>query len=119
MSRTRIDAAKLLLALLLKAHRQFNWPKPTTEFQFDKTRKWRFDIAWPEYMVAVEVEGIKPNGKSRHQNFSGYRKDCEKYNAAVEQGWTLLRYPTPDIDQDPTDIINQIGRVLRRERSQP
>jgi len=35
-------------------------PAPVFEYRFHPSRKWRFDIAWPERRVAVEVEGEKP-----------------------------------------------------------
>src|ERR1035437_1838543 len=52
------------------------------EWYFDRTRKWRFDFAWPvRICVAVEIEGLMPPGsKSRHTTNSGFSKDCEKYN---------------------------------------
>src|ERR1041385_1632066 len=32
-------------------------PKPTTEYRFAPPRRWRFDFAWPEGRLALEVEG--------------------------------------------------------------
>ena len=66
-------------------------PKPVTEHRFHPVRGWRFDFAWPAELLAVEVEGITAQG-GRHQTASGFRKDCEKYNAAALLGWRLLRY---------------------------
>ncbi len=63
-----------------------------TEHRFDETRKWRFDFAWPEFKVAVEVEGIVYNGRGRHQTAKGYEGDCYKYNAALLRGWRVLRF---------------------------
>lgn len=57
------------------------------EFGFHATRRWRFDFAWPECRLAVEVEGW-----GRHQRRQGFDDDCEKYNAAELAGWTLLRF---------------------------
>ena len=35
------------------------------------TRRWRFDFAWPDPMVAVEIEGgLYQSG--RHQSFKGF-----------------------------------------------
>ena len=63
------------------------------EYEFHPTRKWRFDFAWPDHMLAVECEGlVKPGLKSRHTTNSGFSKDCEKYNAAALMGYTVLRY---------------------------
>ena len=62
------------------------------EWRFHPIRRWRFDYAIPEHMIALEVEGVTSRGKSRHTTISGYKKDCEKYNAAQLLGWRVLRY---------------------------
>lgn len=60
------------------------------EYKFHPTRKWRFDFAWPEKLIAVEVEGgIYTYG--RHTRASGFEKDLEKYAEAVSLGWRVLR----------------------------
>jgi len=66
-------------------------PAPQREYLFHKRRKWRFDFAWPDLMIAVEVEGgVWSNG--RHVRGEGYEKDCEKYNEAQMMGWMVLRF---------------------------
>lgn len=67
-------------------------PAPAREYQFDTARRWRFDFAWPDAMIAVEVEGGTHAG-GRHTRGDGYARDCEKYNAAALAGWRLLRFP--------------------------
>jgi hypothetical protein len=64
-----------------------------TEHRFHPTRKWRFDYAWPEQMIAIEYEGIK-GSKARHTTLTGYTNDCDKYNQAVLLGWKVLRFTT-------------------------
>ncbi len=64
---------------------------PEREYKFHDTRRWRFDFAWPEIKLAVEVEG-----QGRHQTFVGFRRDCDKYNAALALGWRVLRFPAAD-----------------------
>lgn len=61
------------------------------EYQFDEVRKFRFDYAIVNLMIAIEYEGIMSD-KSRHTTIGGYSKDIEKYNLAVTQGWKILRY---------------------------
>ncbi len=63
------------------------------EHQFDSKRKWRFDFAHIsiDRKLAIEVEGgTHTNG--RHVRAAGYAQDCEKYNAASAQGWTVFRF---------------------------
>lgn len=77
---------------LLSMHiRAAKLPAPVREFRFDPVRKWRFDFAWPDALVAAEVEGGIWNG-GRHTRGAGFEADTEKYNAAVLAGWRVLRF---------------------------
>ncbi len=69
-------------------------PRPEREWKFDTKRRWRFDYAWPQQMIALEVEGGVWSG-GRHTRGAGFLKDMEKYNRAAVLGWRLLRV-TPD-----------------------
>ena len=86
--------------------------QPETEYRFHDTRKWRFDFAWPPIKLAVEVEGAVWT-QGRHTRGQGFINDCEKYNAATELGWRVLRYPASVIE-DGTAII-QIERMVLSE----
>lgn len=71
-----------------------NLGNPVAEHRFDPERKWRFDYAWPDRKVALEVEGGAWTG-GRHTRAAGFLADMEKYNRAVILGWRVLRC-TPD-----------------------
>jgi very-short-patch-repair endonuclease len=62
------------------------------EHVFHPARKWRLDFAWPELRIAAEVEG-GVFSRGRHVRPAGFIDDCEKYNAAVLLGWSVLRFP--------------------------
>mgnify|MGYP001442232716 CR=1 FL=1 len=66
-------------------------PPHVKELRFHDMRKWRFDYAWPDYKVAVELEGGIWSG-GRHVRGSGFQNDCEKYNHAVMLGWKIYRF---------------------------
>ena len=69
----------------------FGLPKPQIEVKFYPERRWRFDYAWPERRVAVEIEGaVWVQG--RHTRGSGFVGDMEKYNAAGKLGWRVFRF---------------------------
>lgn len=68
-------------------------PRPTTEHPFHTERKWRFDLAWPAALLAVEVDGGTWTG-GRHVRPRGYEEDARKLNAAVLLGWRVLRFTT-------------------------
>lgn len=65
-------------------------PDPVRELTFAKPRRWRFDFAFLDRLVAIEVEGGSWIG-GRHTRGSGFEKDIEKSNAAQIAGWTVLR----------------------------
>lgn len=84
--------------------------EPVSEYAFAPPRKWRFDWAWPERKVAVEIEGgIYGRGKpcpvckrrksGAHSSVTGLLRDIEKYNRAASMGWRVLR-ATPDMVED-------------------
>lgn len=103
MSSSSLEA---LFLIHLKAEQL---PAPEREYRFHGQRRWRFDFAWPDQMLAVEIEGgIWTNG--RHTRGSGYEADAEKYNAAAELGWTVLRF-TPRFVRSG-EALAQVKRVL-------
>jgi len=72
-------------------------PAPEYEYRFHPVRKWRFDMAWPDYMVALEVEG-GVHVRGRHSRGAGMVKDMEKYNHAIMcGGWFVLRCTPRDV----------------------
>jgi very-short-patch-repair endonuclease len=75
------------LAFQIKA---LKLPEPEREYRFHGERKWRFDFAFPDHMVAVECEGGVWSG-GRHVRGQGFIDDCEKYCTAAADGWRVLR----------------------------
>ena len=71
--------------------RQLNLPEPEWEYEFFPSRRWRFDCAWPDRRLAIEVEGGLYTG-GRHVRGEGYEDDLRKYNAAMRMGWVVLRF---------------------------
>lgn len=66
---------------------------PIPEWRFHPTRRWRFDWAFIESMLAVEIDGgVWLKGGGRHNRGSGYLKDCEKFNTAACMGWRILKF---------------------------
>lgn len=59
-------------------------PAPKMNYQFDTSRGWMFDRAWPEYKLAVEIDGMAHRIKQR------FESDIEKFAHALMQGWTVL-----------------------------
>lgn len=74
------------------------------EHSFHPTRKWRFDAAIPNLMLAIEYEGLFAK-KSRHTTVSGFTGDTEKYNQAQVLGWRVLRYTAKNYKQFESDLL--------------
>lgn len=90
---------------------------PDREYRFHPTVKWRFDFAYPDMRVAIEIEGGTWRGtRSRHSNPIGYEKDCIKYNEATIMGWRVYRF-TGGMVRDGR-ALDMIRRVLNVEDSQ-
>lgn len=78
-------------------------PDPIMQFRFAKaafSRQWRFDFAWPAFMLAVEIDGyvvrrIPGVGNvvmGGHATIDGIRSDIDKGNAAILLGWSVLHF---------------------------
>lgn len=84
-------------------------PTPKEEHRFHPTRKWRFDRAWPAYLVAVEIDGgqwLKRGG--RHNT----DKDRWKLNEAAALGWRVLRFSGTMLDKNPFRCMGLIKAAL-------
>lgn len=82
-------------------------PAPVREHQPWTDRQHRIDFAWPEFCIALEVEGATWAG-GRHTRGRGFEADCEKYNRLAVEGWAGLRV-TGDMVRD--------GRALEAVRA--
>ncbi len=101
----------LLELLLRKQLRSKNVPTPKLHYRFEAGRKWEFDLAWPEYMTAAEVEGGQWT-KGRHYRPQGFEGDCAKYNAATRSGWRVYRFTSDMVTKG--DAAEYLVKVLLR-----
>lgn len=66
------------------------------EFIFHPTRKWRFDYAWLDLKVALEIHGgVFTNG--RHTRGKGFSEDKVKMNSAQLLGWIVIEATTAQV----------------------
>ena len=85
-------------------------PIPVKEHKFHPVRRWRFDLAFLDHNLAVEIEGgIWLIG--RHNRGAGFIKDMEKYNEAMYYGWYMARF-TPKMVKDGT-AMQFLNRYFR------
>lgn len=77
----------------IEAHLPDEETKAMVEMHFGRNRKWRFDYADVENLIAWEIEGgVWVQG--RHTRGKGFIADMEKYNCAAMLGWRVVRSTT-------------------------
>ena len=95
--------------------RHLGLPAPTIEHVFAPPRRWRFDCAWPDKMIAVEIDGMGVTGvglkaMGRHQRPAGAAKDNVKSNEATRLGWRVYRFTGRQVKSG--EAVNFIEGVL-------
>ena len=88
---------------------------PAEQYRFHRTRKFRFDFAWPKLKLAVELDGFGyRGGKGGHQTIWGIAANHEKQNLASENGWIVLRYTTRCLGSEAKRkaACNQVKRLI-------
>lgn len=76
---------------------------------YSHERNWRWDLAWPAEMLAIEVDGATWAG-GRHTRGAGYENDCEKSNEGVLRGWRVLRFTTAMVERG--DALEFVERAF-------
>ena len=113
MKQTALEKA---FALALQ---RFRLPPAVEQLKFalDVERKWAFDFAWPQFLVAVELNGIVSgfcNGRTvdcgGHGTVVGRTRDMDKGNAAILLGWSVLVFSQSHVSSGDAIIVTQ--RVL-------
>lgn len=107
MTRSDLEETFLLAWRQIAQH----MPEPVREYRFHPARRWRFDFAWPEQRVAVEIEG-GAWVQGRHTRGAGYTNDCEKYNSAMLEGWRVLRFTGDMLKGNLGECLFQVVRLL-------
>lgn len=78
------------------------------EYKFHPMRKWQFDWALVkgDSKIAVEYEGGLLNPRSGHRSVAGINRDVQKYNAAQQLGWMVLRLTTENYKEVIQELNN-------------
>ena len=121
---TQVEAAKMLTGKGALARRfEAHWRAALDgeffdrEYAFHPERGWRFDYAFPEFMVAIEIEGGVWN-RGAHVRGKKFIDDCDKYNQAALLGWIVLRFTEDHINKRPDEMIETIVGVLNKRKGE-
>ena len=98
--------------------RASGFPEPEPEYPFAKHlgRRWRFDFAWPDRWLAVEVDGgAWVPGGGRHTRGAGFAADHDKMNRAMLLGWRVLRFTSRHLEDGSAlaDLAEALGDQSR------
>lgn len=81
------------------------------EYRFAPPRRYRFDFAWPDQKIAVEIQGGTFSGGA-HSRGAGQHKDFEKNNLAVMLGWMVIYGDTKMVKSgELLSIVKQIWEI--------
>lgn len=103
MSDSKLEAE---LALQIRA---LGLPEPVREYHAIKGRKFRFDFAWLEHRLLVEVNGGNWI-RGRHARPLGLKNDYEKQNLAMLAGWRVMQFDTGMVENG--EALEMIAKAL-------
>jgi len=89
-------------------------PKPAREYRFDLKHRWAWDFAWPECMVALDIQGGTWNAGG-HVRGKGYENDCRKYSTASILGWTIILATTDMVESG--EVLALLEKALASRTS--
>lgn len=92
--------------------RALELPEPVREFKALPTRRFRWDFAWPEHKLLVEVNGGTWQ-KGGHSSGGGIARDYEKLNLANLAGWRCLIFTGEMIHSG--EAVDMIAKCLEAE----
>ncbi len=93
--------------------RESGLPQPTPQFEIfdDGSFVGRVDFAWPEYRVALEVDGF-----SVHGDRAAWDRDQKRSSQLAAAGWRVHRV-THDRLRNPADIVAELRKSLVRSQT--
>lgn len=75
-----------------------------------KVRKWRLDFAWPQWRIALEVQGGTGGGAGHTMHATG--EEYERYNTLIANGWRVLQVGNRSLRGEGADRLLALLRGL-------
>ena len=114
--RRRAERERLenVLVFQLQARKIRGWKR---EVSFVPGRRFRWDFAFCEEKLAIEIQGGTWSG-GRHTRGGGYEQDCIKAQLAALAGWAVLPFTGSQVVRgEAVDVIERALRQRRKEKS--
>jgi very-short-patch-repair endonuclease len=97
-----------LETLLFRALRKAGLPVPVPQHPVRTRHGMRFiDFAYPEYRLAIELDGFEEHGTRR-----AFEADRVRQNELEELGFTFRRFTWTQLRADPADVAVTVGVAL-------
>lgn len=91
--------------------RRFGLPEPRFQYPIGP---YRVDFAYPDVLVAIEVDGYSVHGARR-----AFQDDRTRQNAIVALGWALLRFTWEDVVKRARRVADSVMEARKRADSAP
>lgn len=85
-------------------------PRPVAQFDVKDDRGFimRLDFAYPELMIAIEIDSIK-----HHATDTAFEADPIKRNRLRIAGWLLLEFTSRRLRHRPTAVCEEVAEAIR------
>jgi very-short-patch-repair endonuclease len=84
---------------------------PTPAFQH-RVGRFEIDFAYPELLLAIEVDGYGPHASRR-----AFQRDRDRQNKLVGLGWTVLRFTWADVVKRPEHVARLVAAAIGQLQS--
>ncbi|MGH2686735.1 MAG: endonuclease domain-containing protein [Actinomycetota bacterium] len=93
---------------MAKLLRDYNLPPAVFQHAIEfKGRRMKIDFAYPDLMIAIEVDGYVT-----HRIVDELQDDVERQTLLVEAGWIVIRFSWRHITGAPDHVAERLRRVL-------
>ena len=101
-------------ALVVRRCSEFGLPRPSTEFEvIINGRRYFLDLAWPEFLVALEFDGRDP-----HMRRIVHDNDTLRRNDFTDAGWTRFGITSSELAVASTKTLQQVRRAIAKSAAE-
>ena len=106
------SALETRLSRLLRQHRL---PQPQRQVEVRDEREFigRLDFAYPELMIAIEVQSYR-----WHSSRAAWRKDMERLNRLQALGWIVIQVTYDDLECRPESVLRRIRDAINVRKAE-
>ena len=106
------SALETRLSRLLRRHRL---PHPQRQVEVRDKREFigRLDFAYPELMIAIEVQSYR-----WHSSRAAWRKDIERLNRLQALGWIVIQVTYEDLERRPESVVRRIRDAINVRKAE-